>query len=104
MRRKPCEPWRWLVDVHCHGLGAAGRIERRPTDEELAQDTAKRVEVGARIDLATGLALLGSHVHGRTEDRAAPGLELLSEPIGAELGDTEVEDLHAQSTCDARVF
>ena len=43
---------RRLVDVHRHDLDAGLGEERRAPGEQLEQDAADRVEVGARVDLA----------------------------------------------------
>ena len=70
--------------------GAAG--ERTLAGEHLERHQAERVEIRARIDLATR-ELLGAHVRGRAHDGARggdlwPGLRL------ALLGDPEVEHPH----------
>ena len=58
---------------------------------------AERIDVGAVIEHAGALALLGRHVERRPHQRTGAGLDRLR-PVGGreDLGHAEVEDLHQQ--------
>ena len=72
-------------------------VERRLAGQELVEDDSERVEVGARIDLAS-LGLLGREVLRRPDDRAR-----LGHLARAGAGDPEVRHLHAALAVDEDV-
>ncbi len=72
-------------------------VERRLAGQQLVEDDAERVEVGARVDLAS-LGLLGREVLRRADDRAR-----LGHLARAGARDPEVRHLHAALAVDEDV-
>ena len=93
------------ADVEVNHLAEALGHERRPPAQHLEEDHAQRVDVGAVIDLARAAALLGRHVRGRPHHRCrcASRTERCWRPCCQQLGDAEVEHLHAARGASRRV-
>jgi hypothetical protein len=70
--------------------------ERRTAAHQLVEDAAERVEVRARVDRCGARALLRRHV-GRRPKHA---LRLAGAAVDRQLGNTEVEHLHALAADD----
>ena len=76
-------------------LGRRRRIERQAAGQELVEQHAERVDVGARVDLF-GADLLGRHVRGRAHAQAGRRQIGAAEGVVDQLGDAEVEQLEAE--------
>ena len=70
-------------------------VERRGTREQLVEQHAQRIHVGAGVDVEPAdLGLLGAHVLGRPDELAKLGEQgQLGQPRAGRLRDTEVNDL-----------
>jgi hypothetical protein len=100
--RRQARRWRRRCrELRGDHLGQTGGRERRPPGDHLEQRAAERVDVGAVVDVGRAPALLGRHVRWRAHDRA--GLGPRRGLGGQELGDPEVEDLHALAADDLGV-
>lgn len=82
--------------------GEACAVEGGPAREELVEDDAEGVDVGAGVDVAAVHAcLLGGHVLGRAEElRGAGDGGLVGELRADGLGDPEVDDLGMRLAVD----
>src|SRR6202042_722114 len=103
----------WPSDARCWGgarrEGGGGRdaagdeqlAERRQVlvgraaGERGVEHAPERPQVGAMVDVAAALHLLGGHVERRPEDATGRGQRRVreAERVGANLGDAEVEQL-----------
>ncbi len=72
--------------------------ERRRAGDHLMNETAKRVDVGARVDGVTG-DLLGGHIRRRADDHAAAG-QRLALGGASELGQAKVDELGGLAVID----
>ena len=89
MHRDGIEVLRGDRDQHClHRIGA----ERQPTCEHLVRHDADRPQVGARIDPARIVELLGRHVRRRAELRIGRGPHAREARV-EDLRDAEIEEL-----------
>jgi hypothetical protein len=73
--------------------------ERRTAAHQLVEDAAERVEIRARVDRSGARALLRRHVRWRPEHP----LRLAGAAIDRQLGDPEVEHLHALTADDVGI-
>ena len=70
-------------------------LQRRGPGQQLVEQDAQRVDVGAGVDVERAvLGLLGAHVFERADDRAVLGEQgPLGQPLVDRLGDAEVDHL-----------
>ena len=89
--------WRHrLGDVHQHDVSPPGAHEGRRADQHLVDDDPQGVDVGAVIDLlGKSTTLFGRHVGRRAHHRPCLGLGAAPRQLAPQLGDAEVEHLHA---------
>jgi hypothetical protein len=86
--------------LHQH-LAVALADERHAAGDHLVEHDAEGVDVGAVIDVAAALALLGGHVRRRAHHQAGAGAPR-ARLIAGELGDAEVEQLDEVALAAAR--
>ena len=76
----------------------AGHLEaphRQLAGEQLVEHDAHRIDVGAMVDLEWATHLFGSDVVQRTHRLIRPRQRRMAEAGGDQLGQSEVDDLHA---------
>ena len=84
---------RRLIDLRAHHVEDRRARERHAPGHRLEQQHARRVDIGARIDVAGAADLLGRHVRRRAEQRAGLRARRSIVQAGRELRDAEVEHL-----------
>ncbi len=93
--------WAWGIDLADDALDLAERggpqgrgVERRGAGQELVEQHAERVHIGASVDVQRALGLFGAHVLWGADELLVLGEERsLGEAAIDRLGDAEVDHL-----------
>ena len=104
VRREVLRVRRRLVQVCGDDIPHALEDKRPSATGDLEQDAAERVDIRSRVGDARAAALLGRHVVRCPHDQARARRLDAGEPrFTGELGDPEVEDLHALAAGHLRI-